>query len=85
MRNVSHCNIMDGLLDLNITTLHLALKRLNEHRYVSMYYSDAEAARERSRIYYHLEPAAGEYRQRLGEEYEQVTLGVRRFLEFGQP
>ena len=62
----------DGLLKLNITTL-----------YVSMYYSDAEAARERSRIYYHLEPTAEEYRQKLEEEYERVTLGVRRFLEFG--
>lgn len=75
----------DGLLELNITTLYLALKRLNEHGYVSMYYSDAEAARERSRIYYHLEPAGGEYKQKLKEEYERVTLGVRRFLEFGQP
>ncbi len=75
---------MDGLLDLNIIMMYLALKRLNEHGYVSMYCSDAEVAWERSRIYYHLEPAAGEYRQRLGEEYEQVTLGVRRFLEFGR-
>ncbi|MCI9225370.1 MAG: helix-turn-helix transcriptional regulator [Acutalibacter sp.] len=74
----------DGLLELNITTLYLALKRLNEHRYVSMYYSDAEAARERSRIYYHLEPAAGEYQRKLEEEYEMVMLGVKRFLEFGQ-
>ena len=73
----------DGLLKLNITTLYLALKRLNDHGYVSMYYSDAEAARERSRIYYHLEPTAEEYRQKLEEEYERVTLGVRRFLEFG--
>ena len=71
-----------GLLELNITTLYLALKRLNEHGYVSMYYSDAEAARERSRIYYHIEETAGEYRRRLEEEYERVTLGVRRFLEF---
>lgn len=71
-----------GLLELNITTLYLALKRLNEHGYVSMYYSDAEAARERSRIYYHLEPAAVEYKEKLKEEYEQVVLGVRRFLEF---
>ena len=49
-----------------------------------MYYSDAEAARERSRIYYHLEPAAGEYQRKLEEEYEMVMLGVKRFLEFGQ-
>lgn len=75
----------EGLLELNITTLYLALKRLNEHGYVSMYYSDAEAARERSRIYYHLEETVGEYKQKLKEEYERVTLGVRRFLEFGQP
>ena len=74
----------DGLLELNITTLYLALKRLNEHRYVSMYYSDAEAARERSRIYYHLVPAAGEDQRKLEEEYEMVMLGVKRFLEFGQ-
>lgn len=74
----------DGLLELNITTLYLALKRLNEHGYVSMYYSDAGAARERSRIYYHLEPTAEEYRQKLEEEYERVTLGVRKFLEFGR-
>lgn len=72
----------DGLLELNITTLYLALKRLNEHGYVSMYYSDAEAARERSRIYYHLEPAAVEYKEKLKEEYEQVVLGVRKFLDF---
>ena len=65
----------DGLLKLNITTLYLALKRLNDHGYVSMYYSDAEAARERSRIYYPL----GEYKQKLKEEYEQVTLGFRCF------
>ena len=26
-----------------------------------------------------------EYKQKLKEEYERVTLGVRRFLEFGQP
>lgn len=78
-------NRSDGLLDLNITTLYLALKRLNEHGYVSMYYSDAEAARERSRIYYHLEPAAGEYKRKLKEEYEQVVLGVRRFLEVCEP
>lgn len=75
----------EGLLELNITTLYLALKRLNEHGYVSMYYSDAEAARERSRIYYHLEETVGEYKQKLKEEYERVALGVRRFLEFGQP
>ena len=75
----------EGLLELNITTLYLALKRLNEHGYVSMYYSDAEAARERSRIYYHLEETVGEYKQKLKEEYERVTLGVRSFLEFGQP
>ena len=75
----------EGLLELNITTLYLALKRLNEHGYVSRYYSDAEAARERSRIYYHLEETVGEYKQKLKEEYERVTLGVRRFLEFGQP
>ena len=75
----------EGLLELNITTLYLALKRLNEHGYVSMYYSDAEAARERSRIYYQLEETVGEYKQKLKEEYERVTLGVRRFLEFGQP
>lgn len=74
-----------GLLELNITTLYLALKRLNEHGYVSMYYSDAEAARERSRIYYHLEPPAQEYKQKLREEYDQVVLGVRRFFEFQEP
>lgn len=72
----------DGLLEINITTLYLALKRLNEHGYVSMYYSDAEAARERSRIYYHLEAPAMEYEQKLREEYEQVVMGVRRFMEF---
>ena len=72
----------DGLLELNITTLYLALKRLNEHGYVSMYYSDAPAARERSRIYYHWEPPAQEYKQKLREEYERAVLGVRRFLEF---
>lgn len=72
----------DGLLELNITTLYLALKRLNEHGYVSIYYSDAEAARERSRIYYHLEPPAEEYKRNLEEEYERAVLGVRRFLDF---
>lgn len=71
-----------GLLELNITTLYLALKRLNEHGYVSMYYSDAEDARERSRIYYHLEPSANEYKQKQKDEYERVVLGVRKFLEF---
>jgi PadR family transcriptional regulator PadR len=71
-----------GLLELNITTLYLALKRLNEHNYVSLYYSDAEAARERSRIYYHLEPPAEEYRRKLQEEYERAVLGVKRFMEY---
>lgn len=70
----------DGLLVLNITTLYLTLKRLNEHGYVS-YYSDAKTARERSRIYYHLEPAAWEYKQKLKEEYERVVAGVKRFPE----
>ncbi len=70
-----------GLLELNITTLYLALKRLNEHGYVSIYYSDAGAARERSRIYYHLEASAGEYKAKLSEEYERVVEGVRRFFE----
>ena len=69
-------------MELNITTLYLALKRLNEHNYVSLYYSDAEAARERSRIYYHLEPPAEEYRLKLQEEYERAMLGVKRFMEY---
>jgi hypothetical protein len=60
------------------------LTLVRQYTNVSIHYSDAEAARERSRIYYHLEPTAEEYRQKLEEEYERVTLGVRRFLEFGQ-
>lgn len=74
----------EGLLEINITTLYLALKRLNEHGYVSMYYSDSEAARERSRIYYHLELAASEYKDKLKLEYEQAVLGVRKFMEYSE-
>ena len=72
----------DGLLELNITTLYLALRRLEEHEYVSTYYADAQGARERSRIYYHLEENAKEYREKLADEYKLVVTGVQNFFDY---
>ena len=75
----------DGLLTINVTTLYLALKRLTERQYISTYYSEeAEAARERSRIYYHWEPAAEEYQEQLFGEYQKAVQGVQKFLDYSK-
>lgn len=71
----------EGLVAINITTLYLALKRLSERDYVTMRYSNFGGARERSRIYYHFEPAAADYKEKLLEEYRQTVLGVQKFLD----
>lgn len=74
----------DGLLAINITTLYLALKRLCDREYVSMYYSTEGDTRERSRVYYHYEPAAAAYQEKLYSEYRRVMLGVQKFLDYRQ-
>lgn len=70
-----------GLLSINITTLYLALKRLNEREFVSMYYSDSDNAHERSRLYYHFEPGAAAYKEELMSQYQQVVKGVQAFFD----
>lgn len=74
-------NRSDGILAINVTTLYLALKRLNEDHYISMYYAESSSARERSRIYYHLEPSAAAYKDKLEEDYRRVLLGVDLFIK----
>lgn len=74
----------DGLIVINITTLYLALKRLSEKGYVSMHYSTIGGTRERSRIYYHIETSAQEYKSKLLADYQKAVLGVQKFLDFGK-
>lgn len=70
-----------GIISINITTLYLALKRLSEKDYVSIRYMDSGDIRERSRIYYHFEPTAKDYRDKLLQDYLQAVRGVQSFLD----
>ncbi len=73
-----------GMLLINITTLYLTLKRLTDRGYVSLYYSTEGDTRERSRIYYHYEPSAAIYKEKLYTEYQRAVVGVQRFLDYGK-
>ncbi len=74
----------DGMLAINITTLYLALKRLTDKGYVSMHYSTEGDTRERSRIYYHYESSAAEYKEKLFSEYQRAVMGVQKFFDYRQ-
>lgn len=73
-----------GRISVNITTLYMALKRLEERGFVSVHYSDVRDTRERTRIYYHLEPASVPYKKELFSEYQNMVMGVQAFMDYSK-
>lgn len=75
-----------GRIDINIPTIYMALKRLNERGYVTTYNSSIEedGPRERSRLYYRLEPSYLPYKEKLMSEYYNMVLGVQDFFDYGK-
>lgn len=72
----------DGLVIISVTTLYLALKRMADRDWVSMYYGSAGGdSRERSRLYYHIEAKGMEYAKELLFNYRQAVRGVQMFLD----
>lgn len=71
-----------GRISVNITTLYMALKRLNDRGFVSIHYSNVRETRERTRLYYHLEPPSIPYKAKLLSEYQNMVLGVEEFLKY---
>lgn len=71
----------DSMLTLNLATVYVSLRRLSERGYVSLYPSSFEDIHARPRIYYHLEPSAKEYRQRLYEDYQRSVQGTQQFFD----
>lgn len=74
----------NGRISVNITTLYMALKRLEDRKYVSVHYSDVRETRQRTRLYYHLEPPSYAYKEELLSEFQDMVLGVQDFLNYGQ-
>ena len=70
-----------GRITVNITTLYMALKRLNDRGFVSTHYSNVRETRERTRLYYHLESPSIPYKAKLLAEYQNMVLGVEEFLK----
>lgn len=71
-----------GKLVVKLTTLYMALKRLEEKNHVSVYYMSTRDAKERSRLYYHAEASSAEYQKCLEEEYRTIMEGVQAFWEY---
>lgn len=70
----------EGLLVFNLASVYVALRRLEEHGYVTTYSELTDARRARLRVYYHLEPDAEAYGERLLVEYLRMAEGVQKLL-----
>lgn len=71
-----------GLLSFNLASVYVALRRLEEHGYVTARSELPENAPARLRVYYHLEmPGAEPYMERLRRDYLRAVQGVQRLFE----
>jgi PadR family transcriptional regulator PadR len=71
----------DGKLVINNATLYPTLYRLRERGYVSL---DERIVGKRVRKYYHLQPVGREYFEKVKQDYEDISLGVRNVLSYSQ-
>ena len=71
-----------GKADFNITSLYMALKRLEDRGYISSYYSDGQSTRERARLYYQLTSSAPAYMEKLEAEYRNMIAAVEDFFRY---
>ena len=71
-----------GKAELNLTTLYMALKRLEDRGYITSYYSDGETPRERARLYYRLSPSAATYQEKLLSDYQNMVEAVEEFFRY---
>lgn len=71
-----------GMMTTQEGSLYPVLYRLEEQGYISS--RPVLTGRRMIRVYYHLEQAGEEHLQALIKDYETVTQGVMRVVEFGR-
>lgn len=71
-----------GLLTTQEGSLYPVLYRLEEQGYISG--RPVQTGKRMIRVYYHLEPAGEEHLQKIIQEYESITQGVMRIIDFGR-
>lgn len=70
-----------GLLRFSLATLYICMRRLEEKGYVTSRNEVSAEHRARLRVYYHLEPGAEPYMEKLLRNYRRCTEGVQKLLE----
>ena len=68
------------LLAFNLASVYVVLRRLEENGYVTARSEMSDPARARLRVYYHLEPGAEAYMEKLMAEYLRTVQGVQNLF-----
>ena len=73
--------VSGGLLSFQDGTLYPVLYRLLDQGYIA---DRKEQVGKMTRVYYQLTESGADYLGRIRQEYEQISEGARRILQYGQ-